>query len=754
MSSRGKRNQSLRWTGRIVISLSIILFLLNLALVPLVYAQSLEPQQVLLINSYHAGLSWTDNIVKGLEETLAENGPPVELYIEYMDTKRLSPSENYYRNLFELYAYKYQDRDFDLILVSDNNAFNFITTYHEQLFPEVPVVFCGLNFFEPSMLAGNELITGVVEEVDIRANLDLMLSLHPQTEEIVIINDKTTTGLVYDSLLQEVLSDYFDQVYFKFFNNPDAAELPQQLASLSENSLIFLILLNKDKQDRFFTFEQSIELIRQNSTVPIYGLWDFYMDYGLLGGKLANAYAQGENAANLGRQVLEGTPVSELPVISESPNNYIFDYREMERFDLSPADIPEESQIRNRTTYDFEQYRNIIIVVGVVLLILVAALVVQLINARRQQKIEEELRVTNAELEKASTRLEDRVMERTRDLALRSQQLEAVTLVTRAVTQRRDVDELLAITVQRISEHFGFYHAGIFLTDKMGKFAILQAASSPGGQRMLERGHRLARGVGIVGSVLATGKPRIALDVGEDAVWFDNPDLPETHSEVGLPLMVHSNIIGVLDVQSVEENAFDEQGISVLQSMADQVAMAINNARLFSESQRALTEMRRLHGEETRALWEERLMDQLLAYRYSGVEVEKLATLNSEDSQLCTAAHCLQVEIPWREQKLASLSLERGAGERAWHPDEVALVEAVATQAGLALENSRLIEESERQAAYEQQVGEITARIRSQVEIEGILEQAVKELGRALDAEQGTARLSLTAMTEEDVDGS
>ncbi|MEA3309372.1 MAG: GAF domain-containing protein, partial [Chloroflexota bacterium] len=251
-------------------------------------------------------------------------------------------------------------------------------------------------------------------------------------------------------------------------------------------------------------------------------------------------------------------------------------------------------------------------------------------------------------------------------------------------------------------------------------------------------------------SVLATGKSRIALDVGEDAVWFDNPDLPETRSEIGLPLLVQNETIGVLDVQSVEAGAFDEQDISLLQSMADQVAMAINNARLYSESQRSLQEMRRLHGEEARALWEERLMDKLLAYRYSGVKVEELATLDSEASQLRADDQCLQVEIPWREQTLAKLSLERAPGERSWHPDEVALVKAVATQAGLALENSRLIEEASRRAEYEQQVGEITARIRSQVEIEGILEQAIKELGRALNAEQATARLSLAAMAEEE----
>lgn len=414
------------------------------------------------------------------------------------------------------------------------------------------------------------------------------------------------------------------------------------------------------------------------------------------------------------------------------------------------AFLPEGSAVYNRPPYGFEQYQTAIVVSGVVLLVLVAAVVGQLFNASRRQKIEDELRAANVALEKTQEVLEERVMERTRDLALRSQQLEAVTLVTREATRQRDMDELLAITVQRISELFGFYHAGLFLTDQTGKFVVLRAASSAGGQRMLERGHRLARGVGIVGSVLALGKPRIALDVGADAVWFDNPDLPETRSEMGLPLLVHNETIGVLDVQSVEPGAFDAEDILLLQSMADQVAMAINNARLFAESQRSLREMRQLHGEETRSLWQERLAGQRLAYRYSGVAVEDASTLDSQLASETEDEHRLAVDIPWREQTLASISLVRASGERPWHPDEVALVEAVVMQAGLALENARLIEETRRRAAYEQQVGEITARIRSQIEIEDILEQAIKELGQALNAEQATARLSLTTMTEEE----
>lgn len=167
----------------------------------------------------------------------------------------------------------------------------------------------------------------------------------------------------------------------------------------------------------------------------------------------------------------------------------------------------------------------------------------------------------------------------------RAIQLEAASEVARGATATLDVDQLLDETVHLISNRFGFYHAGVFLVDEQGEYAFLRATSSKGGQRMLERGHQLAVGeVGIVGYVAGTGEYRIALDVGEDAAHFVNPDLPDTRSEMALPLVSRGQIIGVLDVQSVREAAFTEEDVAVLRTLADQLANAIANARLFEET--------------------------------------------------------------------------------------------------------------------------------------------------------------------------
>ena len=198
--------------------------------------------------------------------------------------------------------------------------------------------------------------------------------------------------------------------------------------------------------------------------------------------------------------------------------------------------------------------------------------------------------------------LESRVRDRTQQLAiqneslqLRTRQLQTVAEVARNIVSTREVDRLLNQVTRLVSDRFGFYHAGIFLLDENGEYAVLRAANSAGGQRMLDRQHRLRVGqVGIVGYVTGSGEPRIATDVGDDAVYFNNPDLPETRSEMALPLKLGGMIIGALDVQSKESNAFTEDDITLFTTLADQISVAIENANAYEISQQTVEEMKEL----------------------------------------------------------------------------------------------------------------------------------------------------------------
>ena len=340
------------------------------------------------------------------------------------------------------------------------------------------------------------------------------------------------------------------------------------------------------------------------------------------------------------------------------------------------------------------------------------------------------------QLEELYTSLEQRVAERTETLQRRTMQLEAAARVAREAAAIRDVDTLLTEAVRLISDRFGFYHAGIFLLDETGEYAVLRAASSEGGRRMLERGHKLAVGkVGIVGYVAETGEPRIALDVGEDAVFFDNPDLPLTRSEMALPLRVYGRVIGVLDVQSEQPAAFTEEDVAVLQVMADQIALAIENARLLEESQRALQELERLYGERVREAWRRWVSQRPTAYRYTGVTVEPLP---KPPGMAAERGNGRRLVIPIRlwGQRIGSIFLHRTEEQPPWSEEERRLVEEISEQIALALENARLLEETQERAARERMLSQMTAQLTRSLDIETLLQTALRELARLPEVEE------------------
>jgi signal transduction histidine kinase/CheY-like chemotaxis protein len=369
---------------------------------------------------------------------------------------------------------------------------------------------------------------------------------------------------------------------------------------------------------------------------------------------------------------------------------------------------------------------------------LVVVVIFNWLSSREMGRTLRRERELSAELQAHRGALEQRVVERTADLERRAIQSQAAAEVARDATAVRDVVELMRTTVARISERFDFYHAGIFLVDESLEYAVLRAASSEGGQRMLARGHRLKVGeVGIVGHVALSGQPRIALDVGKDAVFFDNPELLHTRSEIALPLKVRDRVIGVLDVQSTEEAAFSEEDVEVLQTMADQVALAIENARLLEEGQRTLRELQTAYGEHIRTAWEG--LETPPAFEYDRVEVtrvapgfppgvEQAAVTEREDGRSALVAL-----LRLRDQVIGTLALEETEEARRWTEGEIELVEAVSEQVALALENARLFEEAQRRLQELAVLNELSQALTTRLDVEGVLEEAYRGASRLLD---------------------
>jgi GAF domain-containing protein/HAMP domain-containing protein len=374
--------------------------------------------------------------------------------------------------------------------------------------------------------------------------------------------------------------------------------------------------------------------------------------------------------------------------------------------------------------------------------------------------------------------LEQRVADRTRNL-------QTAADVSRATTSVLDPDQLLRQTVDLVRERFDLYYVGLFLVDEDRRFAVLRAGSGEAGQQMLARGHQLeVGGDSMIGQCVARDEARIALDVGEEAIRFDNPFLPRTRSEMALPLRSRGRVIGAMTVQSTQAAAFDASDIAVVQTMADQVAVAIDNARLFAdaerlfaESQAALQEVEAAHRHYLGQAWAEYVRSRAArGYQYSkegkrseehkqpeGVMAPLGAEILPEVRQAMTVQHpvvrkdnggtadhaeessssALVAPIMLRGQPIGALGLRRAAGDWQWSTDDVALAEAIAEQFALAADNLRLLEETQRRAARERLVGEVTSRVRETMDVEAVLKTAADEMRQALGLDRVVVRLGV-----------
>jgi GAF domain-containing protein len=360
----------------------------------------------------------------------------------------------------------------------------------------------------------------------------------------------------------------------------------------------------------------------------------------------------------------------------------------------------------------------------------------------RIRQSEGKLTASNQQLQELTQNLENRIKERVIDLEnasilseKRARQFEAITRISSTITSVQNLQELLPRISEVISNQFGFYHTGIFLTDISHQYAVLSAANSEGGKKMLKRSHQLKIGEqGIVGYVTGTGNPRVALNVGEDIVFFNNPDLPETHSEMALPLKIAGNVIGALDVQSTEPNAFSTEDINVLSTLADQVSLAIQNARLFDQSTKLLSEYEAIQHQYLRETWSRLPQEENLAgFRYSAIgatQIDNNENLPPVDNNTYNE---IITPISIRGETIGSLSIHIPQHERVT-TDQMDLIKAVAERVALSAENARLFEETSRRASRESLVSDITTKIRGTNNPQEMIKTAMDELQRALGA--------------------
>jgi len=369
--------------------LCIVIFFLK----PSLHSQPFDTiKHILILNSYHMGYKWSDDIIKGIQTEFYQTN--ITLYVEYMDTKR-HYSEEYTHKLYQLYKMKYQNINLDLIISTDDNAFNFLKKYRNEVFPEIPIVFCGVNYLKLEDVKGMPKCTGVNETADIKATIDIALKLHPNAKMIVIINDQTSTGKKLKEEALNIISTYKNFNYYYLDDNLKS-DIFNKIIALPPNTAIVLFMsFFRDASGKFFEYNEVIPQLSQQSSVPIYGLWDFFLGNGIVGGKLVSGYYQGETAAKLAKRFINGEDIDKISIVQDSPNRFMFDYSQMKRFNIKPIKLPEGSIIIRQPL----EIQTSFIISFVAVCILTGIIIILLFNITRRKDAESKLQETLDALE-------------------------------------------------------------------------------------------------------------------------------------------------------------------------------------------------------------------------------------------------------------------------------------------------------------------------------------------------------------------
>jgi GAF domain-containing protein len=363
------------------------------------------------------------------------------------------------------------------------------------------------------------------------------------------------------------------------------------------------------------------------------------------------------------------------------------------------------------------------------------------------------------QLQELIENLEQRVAERTRALEQRALYRQSAAQVGRVATSILDVEQLMWQVISLIRTSFALYYVGLFLVDDSGEWAVLRAGTGDAGRRMLARGHRIRVGEGMIGWCVAHAQPRIALDVDQDSVRLATTELPATRSEAALPLRSRGRVFGALTVQSEQQAAFDTEVLTVLQTMADQVAVALDNARLFAESQASYQALSRAYGELSRDAWVEFLRSEPdLAFRSDERGVSRLGTEWESPPTVSSARQLgqdqqgrwpLEVPVRVRDHVIGFLSTYKPGDAGAWTDEETEFIEEFAARLGTALDNARLHQAAQRRTIRDRQLQEISMQMQAQVRVDAVLQTVISELAREMDVPDVFVQLNTSSRLSE-----
>lgn len=352
-----------------------------------------EKKSVLFINSYHNGYHWSDGLLEGVRSVLNASRFKIDLQIEYMDAKKFK-YETISKNLHALYLEKFKNEQFDIVIVSDNDALNFVNEYRDELFADIPVVFCGINDLQPSDIRGGKT-TGVVELFDLIATLRVAKKLHPKRDHLIILIDESTAGNAIRHQVERITEKENLGLDIEYWIQLSLEEAQKRVRLLPDNSFIFIAPYYQTINGRFYTSEEVSESIYRHSSVPIYTAWEFMVGYGAVGGKVLSSQEHGRTAGNMALEILSGKNIGDIPVINEPGGVYLFDHKVMENLKIDQKLLPENKSIINapETIYSvsIEIFWTIMISFVLLLLAMVSMLGAMMERRKVERKIIDQL---------------------------------------------------------------------------------------------------------------------------------------------------------------------------------------------------------------------------------------------------------------------------------------------------------------------------------------------------------------------------
>ena len=352
------------------------------------FAQDEKKINVLYLNSYHNGYEWSDTIFDGVQETFHKSGKNIYLQIEYMDSKRYS-GDKINEILFNYYKFKFRTTRFDLIVTSDNNAFEFISRHGDELFPDVPIVFCGINDVEAGNVPMRHRMTGILEEFDVAANIEMALRFHPGKKRLVVIGDQSLTGVAIANQVRAQVPYLPPGIQVEFLDDFSLDELLAKVRLAAGNSIFFFIPFYKDVGEAVYSAQDLLEIVWEQTGVPLYGAWEFLLGHGLVGGKMISGFAHGKAVAAMGLRILDGESPVHIPVTVTPEEPLKFDYRVLMRLGINLKLLPEGSVLINEPSpfYSINRHQFWTIIISLVILSMVLVLLVINIWERKQIEV-------------------------------------------------------------------------------------------------------------------------------------------------------------------------------------------------------------------------------------------------------------------------------------------------------------------------------------------------------------------------------